>query len=74
MKIRKLSLAVVLLYSATPFLYGQTSEKDTLKKEKNIEGILLKTSSNKKSETALLIDQKKAIIQKNLTIKKNNLT
>lgn len=64
MKIRKLSLAVVLLYSATPFLYGQTSEKDTLKKEKNIEGILLKTSSNKKSETALLIDQKKAIIQK----------
>ncbi|QDP84532.1 TonB-dependent receptor [Chryseobacterium sp. SNU WT5] len=64
MKIRKLSLAVVMLYSATPFLYAQKSEQDTVKKEKNIEGIILKSSSNKKSESALLVDQKKAIIQK----------
>ena len=64
MNIRKLSIAVVLLNSATPFLYAQSTKTDTVSKERNIEGILLKSSSNRKSESALLIDQKKAIIQK----------
>ena len=63
MNIRKLSIAVVLLNSTTPFLYAQSTKMDTVSKERNIEEILLKTSSNKKSESALLIDQKKAIIQ-----------
>ena len=64
MNIRKLSIAVVLLNSTTPFLYAQRTKMDTVSKERNIEEILIKTSSNKKSESALLIDQKKAIIQK----------
>ncbi|HQC07504.1 MAG TPA: TonB-dependent receptor, partial [Kaistella chaponensis] len=64
MKIRKLSVAVLFMLSSTTIIYGQKVEKDTIRKEKNIEGVTIISSGNKKSETAILGDQKKAIIQK----------
>ncbi|QBO57097.1 TonB-dependent receptor plug domain-containing protein [Chryseobacterium salivictor] len=64
MNIRKVGLAVVLLNVSATYLYAQVSVKDTLRKEKNIEEVTIKASGNKKSESALLLDQKKAIIQK----------
>ena len=64
MKIRKLSLAFVILNTSATYLYSQSQTMDTLSKEKRIEEVIIRGSSNKKSESALLIDQKKAIIQK----------
>ena len=64
MQIKKLSIAVLFLTASGTFFYGQEVEKDSVSKEKNIEGVVIQASGNKKSETALLIDQKKAIIQK----------
>ena len=64
MKIRKLSVAVLFLLSSTTIIYGQEVEKDTVRKEKNIEGVTIISSGNKKTETAILGEQKKAIIQK----------
>ena len=64
MKIRKLSVAVLFLLSSSTIIYGQEAEKDTVRKEKNIEGVTILSSGNKKSETAILGDQKKSIIQK----------
>lgn len=63
MKIRKLSIAVFFLV-ASGALYGQVVQRDTVQKEKNIEGVIIRGVGNKKSETAILLDQKKAIIQK----------
>ncbi len=63
MKIRKLSVAVLFLASSSTIIYGQVNEKDTVKKEEQIEGVILR-GGNKKSETAVLIDQRKATVQK----------
>ena len=64
MKIRKLSIAVLFLTSSATIFYGQVVENDTVKKEKNIEGVVIQGTNNKKTETAILGEQKKAIIQK----------
>lgn len=64
MKIRKLTMAVLFLTTSATVFYGQEVEKDTIEKEKNIEGVLIQASGNKKTETAILGEQKKAIIQK----------
>ena len=64
MNIRILSVAVLFLLSNSDLVKGQELAKDTLKKEKSIEGVIIRSSGNKKSETALLLDQKKAIVQK----------
>lgn len=64
MQIKKLSIAVLFLTASGTFFYGQEVKKDTVQKEKNIEGIILQGSGNKKTETAILGEQKKAIIQK----------
>ena len=64
MKIRKLSVAVLFLLTSSGMIYGQQVVNDTVKKEKNLEGVIIRGNGNKKSETALLLDQKKAIIQK----------
>ena len=64
MKIRKLSTAVLFLTSSATIFYGQVVEQDTVKKEKNIEGVIIQGTTNKKTETAILGEQKKAIIQK----------
>lgn len=62
MKINKLSIAVLFLSGSV--FYAQEIKQDTVKKEKKIEGVVIQGSSNKKTETAVLGEQKKAIIQK----------
>ncbi|MCW3159776.1 TonB-dependent receptor plug domain-containing protein [Chryseobacterium oryctis] len=62
MKINKLSIAVLFLSGSV--FYAQDTKQDTIKKEKKIEGVVIQGSSNKKTETAVLGEQKKAIIQK----------
>ena len=64
MQIKKLSIAVLFLTASGTFFYGQEVEKDSVSKEKNIEGVVIQASGNKKTETAILGEQKKAIIQK----------
>ena len=54
----------MFLTASGTFFYGQEVEKDSVSKEKNIEGVLIQASGNKKTETAILGEQKKAIIQK----------
>ena len=61
MKVLKISIAAVFLSSSFSLMFGQN---DTLKTEKKIEGVVIQASGNKKSETAILGEQKKAIIQK----------
>lgn len=61
MKISKLSIAVLFLTASTATVYGQT---DTVKSEKKIDGVILQGTNNKKSETAILGEMKKAVIQK----------
>ncbi|MBP2616385.1 TonB-dependent receptor plug domain-containing protein [Chryseobacterium jejuense] len=62
MKINKLSIAVLFLSGSV--FYAQETKQDTVTKEKKIEGVVIQGSSNKKTETAVLGEQKKAIIQK----------
>lgn len=62
MKINKLSIAVLFLSGS--IFYAQETKQDTVAKEKKIEGVVIQGSSNKKTETAVLGEQKKAIIQK----------
>lgn len=62
MKINKLSIAVLFLSGSV--FYTQETKQDTITKEKKIEGVVIQGSSNKKTETAVLGEQKKAIVQK----------
>lgn len=62
MKIYKLSIAVLFLSGSV--FYAQEKVQDTVKKEKAIEGVVIQGSTNKKTETAVLGEQKRAIIQK----------
>lgn len=64
MNFRKLSIAVLFLTTSGTVLYAQETKNDTVKKEKKIEGVVIQGSSNRKTETAVLVEQKKAIIQK----------
>ncbi|AZI67522.1 TonB-dependent receptor [Kaistella daneshvariae] len=60
MKIRKLGLAFIMLNISATYFYAQ----DTINKEKKIDEVVITSSANKKTESALLVDQKKSIIQK----------
>lgn len=65
MKYQKISLAVLFLFTGTHLMFSQETKKDTVKaKEKSIEGVQLKGANNKKTETAILGEQRKAIVQK----------
>ena len=64
MNFRKVSIAVLFLSTSATVLYAQEVKNDTVNKEKKIEGVVLQGSSNKKTETAVMMEQKKAIIQK----------
>ncbi|WP_345992491.1 TonB-dependent receptor plug domain-containing protein [Chryseobacterium sp. Chry.R1] len=64
MNFRKASIAVIFLTASSTAFYAQDTRQDTIKKEKKIEGVVIQGSSNKKTETAVLGEQKKAIIQK----------
>lgn len=57
----KLSIAAVFLILGGNVLHAQ---QDSLNREKNIEGVTIQAAGNRKSETAILQDQKKAVIQK----------
>lgn len=61
MKVSKLSIGALFLLGSSSLLYSQN---DTIKKEQKIEGVVLKSTTNKKTESAVLVEQKKAIIQK----------
>lgn len=62
MNTRKITLgALFFLGTSTTLLFAQEKKKET---EKDIEEVSIKATSNKKTETAILQDQKKAIIQK----------
>lgn len=63
MKAKKINVAILFL-GAVPFYFGQEIKRDSIKKEKTIDGIQIKGSTNKKTETAVLQDIKKSIIQK----------
>lgn len=62
MKSYKLSIAVLFLSGSV--FYAQENGQDTLKKEKKIEEVLIQGTTSKKTETAILGEQKRAIIQK----------
>lgn len=64
MNFTKVSIAVIFLTASSTAFYAQDTRQDTIKKEKKIEGVVIQGSSNKKTETAVLGEQKKAIIQK----------
>ena len=64
MNCRKLNVAVLFLISSSSVVYSQELRKDSVQKERNISEVVIRAVENKKSETALLLDQKKAIIQK----------
>ncbi|MBW8360579.1 MAG: TonB-dependent receptor [Kaistella sp.] len=63
MKTTRLSIAVLFLTSSAAVFYGQ-EVNDTIKKESKIEGVVIQGNSNRKTETAILMEQKKAIVQK----------
>ncbi len=65
MNYQKISLAVLFLFTGNYLMFSQEIKKDTVKaKEKNIEGVQLKSANNKKTESAILGEQRKAIVQK----------
>lgn len=65
MKYNKISLAVLFLFTSGNLFFSQETKKDTVRaKEKSIEGVQLKGANNKKTENAILGEQRKAIIQK----------
>ena len=65
MNYQKISLAVLFLFTGSNLLFSQEIKKDSVKaKEKSIEGVQLKATNNKKTESAILGEQRKAIVQK----------
>lgn len=62
MRITKLSIGVLFAFISTTSLMAQATQ-DTIKKNeaKNIEGVKLQGQRNKKTETAILQDQKKRL-------------
>ena len=66
MNYRKISLAALFLLTSQQVVFAQVTKTDSVKTkdEKVIEGVQLRGNANKKSESAILVEQKKAIIQK----------
>ena len=58
MKMNRLSIAVFFLTCSLTTVYGQ---QDTLKSEKQIEGIIIKGSTKKGSENNIIAEQKRAV-------------
>jgi len=61
MNFRKLSIAVLFLTTSGTVLYAQTTKNDTVKKEKKIEGVIIKGSTKKGTEANLISVQKKSV-------------
>lgn len=64
MKFRTIHIAVLFLTASTGTLLAQETKKDSTNREKNIEGVVIRGNTNRKTETAVLVEQKKAVIQK----------
>jgi outer membrane receptor protein involved in Fe transport len=64
MNFRKLSIAVLFLTASGSLLYAQETKSDSTNREKKIEGVVIQGSTNRKTETAVLLEQKKAVVQK----------
>lgn len=62
MKVAKLSIAALFLMG-TNVVLAQT-QKDTITKENKIENVIIQGNRSTKTETAVLLDQKRATIQK----------
>jgi TonB-dependent receptor len=63
MRIAKLSIATIF-FTTSLVLHAQVVPSDTTRKEKNIDAIVIKGNRDQKTETAILSDMKKAVIQK----------
>ena len=63
MRISKLSIGALFLISSNAMFFSQTVQ-DTIRKESKISDIVIQGTNNKKTETAVLVEQKKATIQK----------
>lgn len=61
---RNLSIGVLFLFGTSTLLFAQINENDTVRNEKRVEAVIIQGNRNKSAETALLVEQKKAIIQK----------
>lgn len=61
MNFRKLSIAVLFLTTSGTVLYAQETKNDTVKKEKKIEGVVIKGSTKKGTEANLINLQKKSV-------------
>ena len=61
---RNLSIGVLFLFGTSTLLFAQINENDTVQNEKRVEAVIIQGNKNKSAETALLVEQKKAIIQK----------
>ena len=66
MNYRKISLAALFLMASQQMIFSQVTKTDSTKTkaEKVIEGVQLRGNTNKKSESAILGEQRKAIVQK----------
>ncbi|ASW76284.1 hypothetical protein IQ37_14265 [Chryseobacterium piperi] len=60
MNFRKLSIAVLFLSTSGTVLYAQ-SKQDTIKKEKKIEGVIIKGTTKKGTESNIINLQKKSV-------------
>lgn len=61
MNYRKISLAALFLLTSQQVIFAQVTKTDSAKTkdEKVIEGVQLRGNTNKKSESAILVEQKK---------------
>ena len=60
MKVSKISIGVLFLLGSASVLYGQTNN-DTIKKEKNIEGVVIRGVQQKGAESNIITVQKKSV-------------
>lgn len=59
---KKLNIGVLFLLGSGQFLFSQVDS--VASKEKQIEGVILRGNTNKKTEAAVIQEQKKAVVQK----------
>lgn len=64
MRTTKLSIAVIFLSLSGSVIHAQETPKDSTTKVKKIDEVVIQGNSNKKTETAVLGEQKKAVVQK----------
>ena len=64
MKTSKLSIGVCFLLSSATMLYSQVVPNDTVRNEKELEGVVIQGNVSRKTEAAILGEQKRAVIQK----------